>query len=109
MAVQIRGGDIVFNNGTTQNSAAVVSTATVLAATAAASTGGVGTYAFMRSLNATSVSPGGTKAGSALTYAGAPGGTTGIGTGTWRCMGYDLSNSDIYGGSLYSTLWLRIS
>ena len=86
-----------------------LNTTQVLAATSGASVGAVGTYAFMRSLNTTSVPPGGTKAGSALTYSGSPGSTNGIGTGTWRCMGYDGSGADGYGAYYYATLWLRIS
>lgn len=98
--------------GTTVTSAG---TNWVLARTAAASVGAVGTYAFLRSNNTTTVSPGGTKAGSNLRYSGVrfQGQGTALGpidsapSGTWRCMGFD--SSDAYFGHTAATLWLRIS
>jgi hypothetical protein len=82
-----------------------VSTTNVLAATAAAGVGAVGTYALLRS-NATH-DPGSTSAGSALDYVGLWDTRAGVfataPVGTWRCMGYSSTTSDI------ATLWLRIS
>jgi hypothetical protein len=102
MAVQIRGGDIVFNNGTTQNSAAVVSTATVLAATAGGAFNAVGTYRIVG---------GNYAAGS--NFAGS---TLGFGGGTWKSMGAfvvsSASNQDPYNPGIiytYATLFLRVS
>lgn len=99
----------------------------VLARNAGASVGAVGTYAFLGSTNTTSVTPGSTKAGSALRYAGIyrdntawnGGATSSVGSkavttapaGTWMCMGYDGS-SPIAGESnqhFGATLWLRIA
>jgi hypothetical protein len=99
----------------------------VLARTANASVGAVGTYAFLGSTNTTATTPGLTKAGSSLRYAGIyrsnstwNGGTTNsVGSkavttapaGTWMCMGHDGSSpvsgedSAHYG----ATLWLRIA
>ena len=99
----------------------------VLYRTAGASVGAVGTYAFLGSTNTTAVTPGSTKAGSSLRYAGIyrdnatwNGGATTVGgskavttapAGTWMCMGYDGS-SPIGGGEnshFGATLWLRIA
>jgi hypothetical protein len=99
----------------------------VLARTSELTLGAVGTYAFLGSTTLTNVSPGSTKAGSALRYAGMlrsqawsstasvsalSVGTTTTPTGTWRCMGRDGSGS--YGVSepenyYGATLWLRIA
>ena len=87
----------------------------VLARTATAGVGAVGTYAFLQSTNGTALSPGQTKAGSNLAYAGlftedgdsarvysetAP-------AGTWRAMGRDPSQGSPARRGI--TLWLRIS
>ena len=92
----------------------------VLARTAAAGVGAVGTYAFLASSNTTQVSPGSTKAGSNLFYAGVFSSSTNFfgnveGTGisspavagTWRCMGFD--DSTFSPARRGATLWLRIS
>jgi hypothetical protein len=81
----------------------------VLARTSVASVGAVGTYAFLRNASGTSVSPGGTLAGSSLAYGGAPSYATYAPSGTWRCMGYSVSGSDPYGTYTSYTVWLRIS
>ena len=115
------GPSVTFGDATVQTTAAVApTTATVLAATAGASVGAVGTYAWLWSTNITGVTPGGTKAGSNLRYAGnaseSPGtapfilayayaGNGGTPAGTWRAMGIDVSQGGYYG----ITLWLRIS
>lgn len=99
--------------------------ATAIAAQAGAAVGAVGSYAFMgSSTTSTGTVAGGTKAGSALRYAGLRGvsgfgtndvsvpsasfaGNGGTPSGTWRAMGRDASNSsEIVAGA---TLWLRIS
>jgi hypothetical protein len=116
------GPSVTFGDATVQTTAAVApTTATVLAATAGASVGAVGTYAWLWSTNITGVTPGGTKAGSNLRYAGnasdSPGtsslvvsyvyaGNGGTPAGTWRAMGLDASQGGPYYGI---TLWLRIS
>ena len=95
----------------------------VLNATAGAAVGAVGTYAFLGETDSnTLTNPGGTRAGSALRYAGFTGNAsfanqftavssaTGINTapaGTWRCMG--MSRNDAFDGRFPATLWLRIS
>jgi hypothetical protein len=116
MPVTVRGTDILFNDNTTQSTAAgAPTTAQVLSATAGASVGAVGTYALMKSANTTAVGPGGTKAGSNLrfTYANdvPTNGFSGTaGSGTWRCMGNDPSGVDEYSNPRYHvTVWLRIS
>lgn len=96
----------------------------VLTATAGASVGAVGTYAYLGETGAISTGPGGTRAGSALRYAGTPkqntwtdpngrtfGAAGGNGTpaGTWRCMGWSQYWSDPYNSYFGTTLWLRIS
>lgn len=119
MPVTVRGGDILFNDGTTQSTAAgAVNTTSVLNATAGASLGAVGTYALLRrTINANNtpgnaIGPGATLSGSVLRYTDTTYSTeNGTPSGTWRCMGnmptvfigYD--NSTHYGG----TVWLRIS
>lgn len=119
MPVTVRGTDILFNNGTTQNTAAVVDTTSVLNATAGASVGAVGTYGFFfRELgNNTTLAAGSTSAGSSLQYSGADynGASGGIfgspsPAGTWRLMGRLVGNIIDYGTfNLKSSVWLRIS
>ncbi len=120
MSVTVRGTDILFNDGTTQSTAAVApTTAQVLSATAGASANGVGTYAIAAANGATNASFGSTKAGSGLyaslagSYNTVCGGYSPSGTntvlstqlaGTWRCMGNITSYS-----KYQTTLWLRIS
>ena len=76
------------------------------AAQAGHSAGGVGSYAFLTFLVATTAAVGGTYAGSAFEFSNA-GGTTGVGTpsGTWRLMG----RSSAFNLQHSSTLFLRIS
>lgn len=125
MPVSIRGTDILFNDGSTQSTAAgAPSTTQVLNATAGASTGAVGTYAYLYptfAVTGTNISaswsPGATVAGSGLTYTGSgPGGgsfSAGTPSGTWRVMGRAFTTgADGYGGTAYfpsRTLFLRIS
>lgn len=69
--------------------------------------GGVGTYALLNARSGGSVSPGTTRAGSALEYAAASGSLSGTSPGgTWRCMGFV---SDSGSGTGSTSLWLRIS
>jgi hypothetical protein len=107
MPVTVRNADILFNDGSTQSTAAGAPTTTqVLNATAAASAGAVGTYALLFRNNNALTSFGDTLAGSGLTPSDGGGGQrSGSVTGTWRCMG--RSGSNYTGGSV--TVWLRIS
>lgn len=103
-------------------------TAQVLTATAGASVGAVGTYALLGETSITTTSPGNTRAGSGLRYAGFGKNSTGwqngdrrgttmyggssAPSGTWRAMGYGVSlgANDPYDPAAYgATLWLRIS
>ena len=119
MPVTVRNADILFNDGTTQSTAAgAVTTTSVLNATAGASVGAVGTYAFLVSAVNATYGPGATLAGSNLRYIGIrvsfgdygavningwnEGPTT---AGTWRCMG-QMTGSTF---TRTATLWLRIS
>ncbi len=117
MAVTVRGTDILFNDGTTQSTAAgAVNTTSVLNATAGASLGAVGSYAEMLYVGASpqNITAGVTTAGSNLRYSNSIRQSSGpTPSGTWRCMGtgYQVS-TDSYGGSTFIggvTLWLRIS
>ena len=116
MPVTVRGGDILFNDGTTQSTAAgAVNTTTVLNATAGASVGGVGTYGlFLQNAGSTMSTIGGTVAGSNLVYCAGPNnnydgaGTSTRPSGTWRMMGmnfYSVSYTTRVGACVY----LRIS
>lgn len=123
MPVTVRNTDILFNDGTTQNTAAgAVTTTAVLNATAGASAGAVGTYAFLGkatqlgNLSGLQRTAGGTLAGSELSYAGPSGAAfflSGTPAGTWRCMGFfnAFFTNGPYGPETIfsSTLWLRIS
>ena len=117
MPVTVRGTDILFNDGSTQNTAAgSVTTTAVLNATAGASVGAVGTYACLRIVASVQVSPGGTVAGSSLRYSGVavndagnflPASTQGgTPSGTWRIMGFAQNLSTDWSNV---TTWLRIS
>jgi hypothetical protein len=118
MAITVGGTTITFNDGTTQSTAGgAPTTAQVLNATAGASVGAVGTYALLKATSYTQgvIQPGGTAAGSGLSYYDVRNGAqSGTASGTWRCMG--LSNSYTQWvccqGQVYytgATLWLRIS
>lgn len=115
MPVTVRATDILFNNGTTQSTAAAaVDTTNVLNATAGASTGGVGTYAFLATSYAGITTPGNSVAGSNLRYVGTyPSANSGTPSGTWRVMGRaeTVTSSTEYGTTYtyYGSLWLRIS
>ena len=113
-------GNVLTSNGTTWTSAGAPAPTTtqVLSATASASAGDVGTYAWCCPTAITTISFGGTRAGSGLQPVGYQGqattvsfgsfyngGTSGSLTGTWRCMGHSQGTSDRFG----ITLWLRIS
>jgi hypothetical protein len=96
MPVTVRGTDILFNDGTTQNTAgSTVNTTNVLNATAGASAGAVGTY-------------GVTSRGGGTLESGA---NLGFTAGTWRRM----QSSDIYVVASYTAgfgtihTYLRIS
>ena len=92
-------GNLLTSNGTTWASTAP----------AAPSQGAVGTYILGYNTSGTTISPGGTLAGSSIQNAGLgeSGGSavivkTGTLSGTWRCMGYSQP-----GNSGYVTVWLR--
>ena len=92
----------------------------IVDALASVPVGSVGSYAFLGETSTTSTVPGGTRAGSALRYAGvssnvswsntslsiAGAGSTTALTGTWRCMGISSNSS---GSNYPATLWLRIA
>ena len=103
MPVSIQGTQIVFNDGTTQGTAATsANTTNVLNATASASAGAVGTYSLLASQSGANANNS-TLAGSNLRYAaGSDWDRVTTVPGTWRCMGWNS------GGSIV-TLWLRIS
>jgi hypothetical protein len=124
MPTTLRNTDILFNDSTTQSTAAtaasLVTTTNVLNATAGATAGAVGTYAFATRISGNAnVAFGGTLAGSNLGPVSAsrflsaggpysfPAGSALA--GTWRAMGtytYATSGCTIAFGA---TLWLRIS
>jgi hypothetical protein len=95
MPTTLRNTDILFNDGTTQSTAA---------ATAASAVGTVGTYA-LAGLNSGSIATGGTVAGSSLQFANINPTISGALSGTWRCMGF----TDSFNLASRITLWLRIS
>lgn len=116
MPTTLRNTDILFNDGSTQGTAAVVDTTAVLNATAAASVGAVGTYASLRSATPTNIQPGNTRAGSSLRYSetnqGVNNGVNGTApAGTWRCMGRSVDSFCPCFGitALYVSVYLRIS
>ena len=95
MPVTVRGGDILFNDGSTQSTAAgAVTTSAVLNATAGASGNAIGSYALTVDFGG-SFSINSTRAGSSVA-----GGLS----GTWRAM----QNAVISGGVGYG-VFLRIS
>lgn len=93
-------GGFIFPDGTTQTSAASVSTSSVLNAYAGAAYQGVGTYAFNNG-GGISLSPGSNYAGS----------TVGLSSGTWKCMGQVTytTGSAPYSSTAYLTLLLRVA
>jgi len=117
MPVTVRNADILFNDGTTQSTAAgAPTTAQILNATAGATAGAVGTYAFARRNVSQTISANTTYAGSQLVYAGfhifdtgyqviTTPGTGGALTGTWRAFGGTSGSGNIG----HVTLFLRIS
>lgn len=125
MPVTVRGTDILFNDSTTQSTAAtagsLVTTANVLSATAGATAGAVGTYAFFTTtVNGTATDNfGATRAGSQLKPAGFAGFINGPNpfsaqqnatqSGTWRCMGYSSTYATCCGQRYGNTVWLRIA
>jgi hypothetical protein len=121
MPVTVRGGDILFNDGTTQSTAAgALNTTAVLNATAGASVGEVGTYGFFVEMIRTNhtYTPGTTLAGSSLRYASAFLGAGTLATsniapaGTWRLMGWSQYQAGDYFNAAIPALlsvWLRIS
>jgi hypothetical protein len=121
MPTTLRNTDILFNDGTTQGTAAtaggLVTTANVLNATAGLTAGEVGTYAFLydNTNSDTDINQGATIAGSNLRFTAvfyftpwivATNGQTP--SGTWRLMGFGRrSGSEI--GRRYASLFVRIS
>lgn len=66
----------------------------------------VGSYAFCKRISGAAVNPGGTIAGSSLTYVSADDDTIGTPTGTWMCMGF---SADPAGSVSSITLWRKVS
>lgn len=104
MSVTVRGTDILFNDGTTQSTAASApTTATVLAATAGGTNGGLGTYSIVRSTAAFG-NPGTNYSGGVF-YNPL--------TGTWKVMSYSFPAGSYSSGDnnyiLYGCLALRIA
>lgn len=95
----------------TSNGAAALPTFQTLtidygAGNAALAVGAIGTYALLRTEPLATVTPGSTRAGSALRYAASNGGDSGGGpSGTWKCMGWTGSG----GASTGTSAWLRVS
>lgn len=124
MPTTLRNTDILFNDGSTQSTAAgAVSTTSVLNATAGASAGAVGTYALITraplpdtSSPGSGLNAGATVAGSSWFYSDGLGirlSTTAL-SGTWRLMGANPASvsGDSYSGyttRYYGTVALRIS
>ena len=97
-------GISITGNAATATNADTVTTITtdqVLNATAGASVGAVGTYAFLYITSSGTVAPGGTSAGSSLTYGPNSAGSSSP-SGTWRLMGNISSSQGV-------SVWLRIS
>jgi hypothetical protein len=124
MPVTVRNTDILFNDGTTQSTAAgAPTTAQILNATAGASVGAVGTYAFLFEWDSNNTGTpqivtnvGGTRAGSSLRYGNSNISNANLGSpttppGTWRCMGVSVQRFvGMYGSwSGFPAVWLRIS
>lgn len=117
MPVTVRNTDILFNDGSTQNTAAgAVTTTAVLNATAGGAAGAVGTYAFLTTVsvvqNAAAYNAGTTHAGSNLRYVNhANQGLNTAASGTWRSMGWAATSQGFYGETIGGggTVFLRIS
>ena len=118
MAVSANATTLIFNDATTQPTAAVVSTSTVLSATAGASVGAVGSYALCIKTSTATLAAGNTLAGASLRYAGGAstyggsGGSTvflasGTPSGTWRLMGYIAAFCQGCQTFAGASLWLR--
>lgn len=78
-------------------------TAWVLGRNSGAAAAAVGSYAMLKNLATSIVSPGSTFAGSNLGWSSAAGDVSGSPGGSWRCMGYANGNN----GASGVTLWLR--
>ena len=81
---------------------------------ALATAGAIGTFAFASNQGTSngSVSAGGTIAGSSLRYSAGSGVSTTTLSGTWRCMGYCVTDTAVniaLSDGRRSTLWLRIA
>ena len=116
-AATLTANNVILGNGTsavtfvapgtssnvlTSNGTAWVSQA---APTPSASAGAVGTYAFLRNTNNTTLNAGDTVTGG-LEFANSGGSSNGSASGTWRCMGYTEGGA---GNARITTLFLRIS
>jgi hypothetical protein len=87
-----------------------MTTANVLARTAGATASAVGTYMLARRTSGSQVNFGATTAGNTLQPCPATGGSSsGVQSGTWRCMGFVNTFSNCDPSSHYTTVWLRIS
>lgn len=86
-----------------------IATGAVAAWVASLGTGAVGSYAYLKGVSSVSYFEGNSYAGSGLAYSGVNSAGTlrqgGTPAGTWLCMG----SSTASGGSLQSTLFLRIA
>jgi hypothetical protein len=108
MPVTVRNTDILFNDGSTQSTAAgAVTTAAVLNATAGASFGGVGTYAVLMMAANTNLAAGATIAGSSLRDVGIGGQTQ---LSTPYNGGQTVSGPSYpFGGTAMSGTWRKMS
>jgi len=91
----------ISGNAATASTVSSVTSSQVLNGTASASVGAIGTYAFLYITAGGTVAPGGTLAGSSLTYGPNSTGSSSP-SGTWRLMGNISSSQGV-------SLWLRIS
>ena len=113
MSTSINGSTLTFNDATTQttaaSAAAIVTTTNVLNATASGATaGGVGTYAYIKTLSGGSFAPG-TNIATSLRYARDFYSDTGSGVpaGTWKVMGWLYTDAGY--GQYFPTICLRIA
>lgn len=101
MPVTVRGGDILFNDGTTQSTAAAVSTAF----------DGVGSYAILMMAANTNLATGGTIAGSSLRYDSSQSQALGTGNSPFYVLYRNSAGSSTYtfGGTAVSGTWRKMS
>ena len=92
----------LVNGAVTATKMAVTSseTAWVLGRNSGAAAAAVGSYAMLKNLTASIVSPGSTFAGSSLRWSSAAGDISSSPGGSWRCMGYANGNNGAQGVTL---------